>query len=447
MSFRKYSAYRDSGIEWLGEVPRHWEVKKFKWIVSIPITDGPHETPEFIEQGVPFVSAEAVSSGYIDFEKIRGFISREDHARYSLKYEPQLNDIFMVKSGATTGITAMVTENIEFNIWSPLAVIRCGREAVPLFVLSFMRSRPFLEVIKLSWNFGTQQNIGMGVLEELFCVQPPLIEQTAIGTYLDLETAKIDDLVAEKERLIKLLKEKRQALISHAVTKGLDPNVPMKDSGVEWLGEVPQHWDIVPIKYIGLLRGGAGFPIEEQGKESEEIPFFKVNSLAQSEANGMLRFFEHSISQATARKLGAYIFPKGTIVFAKVGAALLLGRIRILGHASCIDNNMMGLEIRQDLFFLGFVQYALQLVRFDYISNPGTVPSLNEQQIGCVLLAMPCFIEQKVIAAHLERESAKIDSLIADSTAAIDLLKEKRQALISAVVTGKVDVRHLVEAL
>ncbi|MBS0649542.1 MAG: restriction endonuclease subunit S [Verrucomicrobia bacterium] len=213
---------KDSGVEWLGEVPRHWQVKKFKQIVSIPITDGPHETPEFIEQGVPFVSAEAVSSGYIDFQKIRGFISREDHARYSLKYLPQLNDIFMVKSGATTGITALVVEDVEFNIWSPLAVIRCGREVVPLFVLSFMRSRHFLEAIKLSWNFGTQQNIGMGVLEELFCVQPPIAEQQAIATYLDRETAKIDSLIADCSKAIDLLKEKRSVLISAVVTGKVD---------------------------------------------------------------------------------------------------------------------------------------------------------------------------------------------------------------------------------
>ena len=115
---------KDSGIDWLGEVPAHWRVMPFKRIVSTPITDGPHETPQFIDEGVPFISAEAVSSGKIDFAKIRACISEEDNARYSLKYTPKLYDIYMVKSGATTGVTAIVEGRTDFNIWSPLAAIR-----------------------------------------------------------------------------------------------------------------------------------------------------------------------------------------------------------------------------------------------------------------------------------------------------------------------------------
>ncbi len=246
-NFRRYAEYKESGIQWLGEVPKHWEVKALKQIVVSPITDGPHETPVFLDDGVPFVSAEAVASGCINFDKIRGFISSDAHAQYSLKYAPQLHDVYMVKSGATTGVTAIVETEREFNIWSPLAAIRCGKDANPYFVLNFLRSRNFQEAVALNWSFGTQQNIGMRVIENLPIAVAPLVEQSAIATFLDRETAKIDALVAEQEKLIALLKEKRQALISHAVTKGLDPNVPMKDSGIEWLGQVPAHWEIIRL--------------------------------------------------------------------------------------------------------------------------------------------------------------------------------------------------------
>lgn len=120
-------------MQWLGEVPGHWRVTSLKRIVAVPITDGPHETPAFVDNGVPFVSAEAVSSGRIDFSKVRACISMEDNIRYSVKYSPKLHDIYMVKSGATTGVTAMVEGRTDFNIWSPLAAIRCGRDAIPRF--------------------------------------------------------------------------------------------------------------------------------------------------------------------------------------------------------------------------------------------------------------------------------------------------------------------------
>ena len=220
---------KPSGIEWLGDVPEHWEVMAIKRIVSEPITDGPHETPEFLDEGVPFVSAEAVSSGHIDFSKIRGHISAQDNERFSQKYAPKLHDIYMVKSGATTGVTAIVEGRTDFNIWSPLAVIRCGEKSAPYFVLNFMRSRNFSEGVTLNWSFGTQQNIGMGVIGNLACTIPPLPEQTAITDFLETELHKFDTLTAEAQRAIDLLQERRTALISAAVTGQIDVRQPPKN--------------------------------------------------------------------------------------------------------------------------------------------------------------------------------------------------------------------------
>jgi len=213
---------KDSGVEWLGDVPEHWSVTKIKRVVSTPVTDGPHETPEFLDEGILFVSAEAVSRGTIDFERIRGFISIDDHNRYSQKYCPRRDDIFMVKSGATTGTSAIVETDIEFNIWSPLAVIRCGPEALPRFVLHFIRSRNFLEAVALGWSFGTQQNIGMGVVENLGIVVPPLEEQRQIISLLECAAGEANLLIVEAERSIVLLQERRSALISAAVTGQID---------------------------------------------------------------------------------------------------------------------------------------------------------------------------------------------------------------------------------
>lgn len=213
---------KESGVEWLGEVPEHWETKRLKQIVEIPITDGPHETPRFYDEGVPFVSAEAISSGQIDFSKIRGFISDEDNALYSRKYKPKMHDIYMIKSGATTGVTAIVEDRMEFNIWSPLAVIRCGESVDPYFMLNYMRSRNFLDAISLNWSFGTQQNIGMGVIQNLACSIPSLHEQKLITKYLKEETEKLGELIGQSNQAIELLQERRSALISAAVTGKID---------------------------------------------------------------------------------------------------------------------------------------------------------------------------------------------------------------------------------
>jgi type I restriction enzyme S subunit len=164
-----------------------------------------------------------VSGGFIDFERKRGYISAEDHQRYSEKYTPQLHDIYMVKSGATTGVTAIVETDAEFNIWSPLAAIRCDKQkAEPYFVLAALRSRNFQEGVALNWSFGTQQNIGMGVLGDLPVAVPPLSEQRDIAAFLANETPKLNALGGEAKRAITLLTERRSALIAAVLTGQVD---------------------------------------------------------------------------------------------------------------------------------------------------------------------------------------------------------------------------------
>ncbi len=214
---------KDSGIAWLGQIPEHWSTSAIKHIVATPVTDGPHETPPFLDEGVPFISAEAISKGFLNFDKKRAYISEELNKIYSRKYSPKKFDIYMVKSGATTGVTAIVETDDVFNIWSPLAVIRCKQElSNPYFVLNFMRSREFKQAIELGWNFGTQQNIGMGVIENISVTTPPIEEQNQIARYLHDKTQKIDILINKSQQAVVLLKERKTALISAAVTGKID---------------------------------------------------------------------------------------------------------------------------------------------------------------------------------------------------------------------------------
>ena len=214
---------KDSGVEWLGEVPEHWMTPSSKHLLEIPITDGPHETPNFVDDGVPFISAEAISKGKIDFDKKRGYITSELNAIYSKKYSPKIDDIYMVKSGATTGKVAMVETTEEFNIWSPLAVFRCNKNKVlPKFLLAVFNSSHFYDALVLNWSYGTQQNIGMGVLSNIEIPCPSLKEQAEIIQHLDAQNTKFDKLISTQSQLIEKLKEYRSTIISHAVTGKID---------------------------------------------------------------------------------------------------------------------------------------------------------------------------------------------------------------------------------
>jgi len=176
------------------------------------------------------------------------------------------------------------------------------------------------------------------------------------------------------------------------------PYPKYKPSGVEWLGDVPEGWETKRLKYVGWFKGGAGFPHDDQGVSGESIPFYKVMHLGGAGNNEYLSDTEHTISEETAVRLGAYVFPEDAIVFAKVGAALLLGRIRFLRSRACIDNNMMGFQILHPFAVPRYIWHAMSLIRFDEIANPGAVPSLNEAQISSQQVCFPSKVEQSKIA-------------------------------------------------
>lgn len=212
---------KESGIEWIGKIPIKWNVGKTLYALSMPITDGPHETPELFDKGIPFVSAEAVScgNGVIDFEHIRGYISQEFYEECCKKYVPQINDIYMIKSGATTGKVAIVDTDRKFAIWSPLAVFRCNPNKMNyMYLLYFLQSDVYQKQVQDKWTYGTQQNIGMRSLEKLFVCFPSLDEQRNIADYLNEQCIRIEKNINERKLIIQKLKEYKKSLIYEVVT-------------------------------------------------------------------------------------------------------------------------------------------------------------------------------------------------------------------------------------
>ncbi|MDQ8272997.1 restriction endonuclease subunit S [Enterococcus faecium] len=210
---------KDSGVEWIGWIPDSWKISKFKYEVSTPITDGPHETPELCEEGIPFASAEAVKNGIVDLRYIRGYISEKDHKQFSKKIRPQLNDIFIVKSGAGTGRSGIVTTNEVFDIWSPLALIRTkSNNHNQRYFYYFTLSDAYTKQVESGWSYGTQQNIGMNVLENLYVPVPSKDIQNEIVKYLDYKIGKIDTSIRKTQEIIDLTERTKQSLIYEYVT-------------------------------------------------------------------------------------------------------------------------------------------------------------------------------------------------------------------------------------
>lgn len=210
---------KDSGIKWAGSIPDHWENRKMISILSMRVVDGPHESPELFDEGIPYISANAIENGEIDFSKMRGYISSAYCDICEQRYKPQRNDILMIKLGATTGQAAIVNTDERFAIWVPLAAIRCNNNvALSKFVFYALQSFYYIKQMELSWTYGTQQTLGVKTIERLRIIIPPIVEQEKIIAYLDPLCGVVDSAIKKKEQIIDKLDAYKKSLIYEVVT-------------------------------------------------------------------------------------------------------------------------------------------------------------------------------------------------------------------------------------
>lgn len=268
---------------------------------------------------------------------------------------------------------------------------------------------------------------------------PPLDEQQAIADYLDHETQKIDELITEQRGLIETLRERRQA-VTYEVVSGLNLEIERWNTGSFIFPSLPNGWKEVSLRRVGKSKSGSGFPPSAQGMTGEDLQFFKVKHLAQADPRGVVHYADDTITRETAKQLGAQIFPPGTIAYAKVGAALMLGRIRTLGSEGCMDNNMAGFILSEGVESR-FLQLAMSCIPFDYLVNPGAVPSLSDKNLMAMKIPLPPIDVQRKVSGEVDAQTSRIDELIAESEDLIALSQERRAALITAAVTGQIDVR------
>lgn len=426
-SKRAYPRYKPSGVEWLGDVPEHWDVKKLKYSFQLLTTKTEnHVNPialenieswtgrlivtetEFDGDGIAFVK------GDILFGKLRPYLAKV------LKAE---------LSGEAVG---------DFFVMRP------QHSMSPEYAAFSLRSEDFIKIIDGS-TFGSK--MPRASWEFMGAVQiplPQLPEQKSIAAFLDRETGRIDTLVAKKDRLIELLREKRSALISQAVTKGLDTSSKLKPSGVEWLGDVPEHWEVKKLFYLTSKIGSGKTPsggadvyqtegivfirsqnVYDDGLRLDDVVFIDK---AIDEDMAWSRVKPHDILlNITGASLGrTCIVPEG-LPQANVNQHVCIMRMRNSENASFVS------------FFL---KSKLAKNLFDIAQNGSAREGLNFAQIGTFSITLPPITEQQAIVAFLDREMGQIDALMAKVEAVIAKLKEYRTALISAAVTGKIDVRE-----
>ena len=444
MSFPRYPDYKDSGVEWLGEVPGHWEVWKIAHAFALigsgttPRTDN----REYYEDGdIPWVNTGDLNDGELDdCEKRITPLAIAQHT--SLKTYPA-GSVLIAMYGATIGKLAMLRFPATVN--QACCVFAGQSEIVSKFMFFwFLGLRQ--QILSLATG-GGQPNISQDILRTLrvACPNPP--EQTQIAAFLDRETAKIDELVREQRRLMELLKEKRQAVISHAVTKGLNPHAPMKPSGIEWLGEVPGHWEVVPLKRdLDFLTSGSRGWAENYSDEGEL--FIRITNLTRGSIGLDLSDIQRVAVPDGAEGSRTKVRP-GDVLFS---ITAYLGSVAVVPDAlesAYVSQHVALARLRQSRLlpkWVGFV--ALSFVGqtwFETKSYGGTKIQLSLDDVRDLPIPVPPLDEQSAIVAMLETQVAQFDTLTAEAQRAIALLQERRTALISAAVTGQIDVRPFVE--
>lgn len=440
---KRYLEYKDSGVEWIGEIPEGWNSSRLKYILTDKVTDGPHETPSFIEEGIPFLSVDGIQNGELIFEGCR-FVSLEDHERFSRKCKVEKDNILMGKA-ASIGKIARVKVDFEFSIWSPLALLKPKMTEVnPVFLEYALKSSETQYQVEILCTSNTQKNISMDDIHLITITLPPLSEQQTIATYLDRKTHQIDTLIENKQKLIDLLKEQRAAIINHAVTKGLNPNVKLKDSGIEWLGEIPEHWDVKKLKYFAMIN-----PTKDNSLLSKDSGTL-VTFLPMEMVNEDGTFITDMKKPIKELWNGFTYFEENDTIVAKITPCFENGKGAFLENLdSMIGFGSTEFYVLREIPDVSTSKYLYYITRTNLFRKMGEAfmtgaagqKRVPTNFIADFIIGLPSVDEQREITDYLDEQTTRMDKSIEKQERQIDHLKEYRTALISEVVTGKIDVR------
>lgn len=435
--YKAYPEYKESGIEWLGRVPKHWSAKSLKFICT------------FNDQVISESAGQDYEIEYVDIGSVNSSQGITKTETMLLSKAPSrarrlVKDGDVIISTVRTyleAISPIINPPDNMVVSTGFAVIRPSIGLNHAFAAYCLRASGFIKEVAARSVGVSYPAINASDLVNIPVPNMPLTEQLRIASFLDHETAKIDNLIEKQQQLIELLKEKRQAVISHAVTKGLNPDVPMKDSGVEWLGEVPEHWTVSTIKHISTFIGTGGTPKNSESfTDDDGIDWFSPGDFNGSLA---LRHAKKKITTQAVSNGDAKSYPKDSIVVIGIGATL--GKVAFVDHEfSC--NQQINIITPSKTVDHKYLTYSLlnQVEQMKQSSNASTIGIMNQEKTKQIWIAFPPKDEQIKILSVLSQKEIEFDELLKKSEYQILLLQERRTALISAAVTGKIDVRDWV---
>jgi type I restriction enzyme S subunit len=439
-NYQGYQKYKDSGVVWLGDIPEHWITQKFIRVAFFQ--EGPGlRNWQFADNGIRVICVTNITDKGIDFSSYQKFIEQEDYEKNYKHFTVKKKDLLLSSSGNSWGkvaeydsdeIVILNTSTIRINEHENLCVDR-------VFLKWILQSFCLREQLGLLMTGACQPNFGPSHLAKTIISIPPLNEQEKIAQFLDYKTKQIDELIKKKETLIEKLDEKRTAIISHAVTKGLDSSVPIKDSGVEWLGDIPEHWEVIKVKHLTkILRGKFTHrPRNDPRFYDGQHPFIQTGDVAN--ANKFIMEYTQTLNEngyAVSKE-----FPSGTLVMT---IAANIGDMAILNFNACFPDSIVGFlpSKMTDIFFL---YHLFSSMKKQFLSTAvlNTQLNLNVERISNIFTVIPPLKEQLQITDFLNKEMQKLDLQKAKIKEAIELLKEYRTSLITNAVTGKIDVSQI----
>jgi type I restriction enzyme S subunit len=445
---KKYDSYKDSGIEWIGNIPKHWDESKIKYLSKEPnslFIDGDWiESKVIIEEGIRYITTGNIKVGYYS-EQGAGFISEETFAELNCT-EVFEGDLVISRLNNPIG-RACIIPNLNNRIVTSVdnVIFRPDSNVNKFYLLYLFSSKEYFEITDLISRGATMQRISRGLYGNIKIPLPSIEEQTAIANYLDHKTNQIDTLISKKQQFITLLQEERIAVINQAVTKGLDTNVPMKDSGIEWLGEIPEHWAIEKLKFKskiiskGTTPSTVGCEIIDKG----EIRYIKSENIVENSIQSNPEFYIDSETNQILKRSQLEI---NDVLIVIAGASI--GKVAILTEEFYPSNTNQAVSfirlnnISSSVYVWYWLQTSFIKERILFDATQSAQPNLSMESIGNFPIPKLSNDDEIKITTFLDKKTGEIDTIISKTNQEIELLKEYKMALISEVVTGKVDVRE-----
>lgn len=440
---KKYESYKDSGVEWIGEVPSHWEVVHLKQVLK-GVQDGTHGTYRNEESENFLLSAKNVTEEGIIIGENERTISNRDYTEITSNGFPQKGDIVICCVG-TLGRCCIFDSDKPIAFQRSVTFLRVKGKLNNKMLLYLLRGDYIQTQFTLYAKTSAQSGVYMGDLKNFYITLPPLSEQHSISTYLDKKCAEIDNVISAQQKRIALLQELKQSVITHAVTKGLNPNVEMKDSGVEWIGEVPKHWEILKIKnccrteQYSIKTGPFGTQLKgEELQPQGDVAVYSQQNVINNDFT-KIRYF---VSYKKAESLrGFYTRPNDVLITSRgtIGKAAVLESSLPNGilHPCLIALRLNQEKCLNDWLVMYINETACFKTDVALSSNATTIDVIYTGTLKNIYIPMPPYNEQVEILAKLNKKCASIDSSISKAQHQVDLLQEYKQSLITEVVTGK----------